>query len=860
MSRTNSMIRTARVAGILMFTGLGLSAFAQQEQRDLTLDDMLSVETLESGVVDPAGKWFFYERTRPYSQNKDYSFRTYAFQKSGHQIWQYNLETSDTPRLLEGLDPLPHSYLLGFSPGGDFLALMQYDFGELSILTYDMSRKLATKLGPAPAFSRTGEHNPVWISESELIYAALPDGTYPPGTSIRTVVGDATSRAWQNAWEGSEPTAFAVETPDESERPALQPGRLVRANAGTGETETLADGLYADLRLSPQRNLLVALAVSERRRPYSGQLVESETTQYSLALFDLESRERTNLAPSLSFAPYSIVWSADGSRVAAYGWEQGGDAREGRFYVVDVNSGAIDHYNHAGLQLTSERERGWKQRPERAVFLGDDLAVFARRIPADKKRAPQFAFQDIFPTGLPRADWYKLSMDSEPKNLSGSLSKVSAVPIHAGEQHLTIMASDGVFRVYVDGAISRLTDPALGSFQYLPPGNMATRGSVIRPEFADHALFHVSHASGSTIVLLDLLKDRDAEVVRYALPTERAEPVAGSVKGRALMYRVQVGLQDVLYATQASDSDNRVEIARINQHLENVRLPAWRKIAYEVSPPNSEGEARSIESCVLLPQGFSEGDPPPPLIVDIYPDARPNCDERDPRITYPDLDSPYLWAARGYAYSKLTAPRDLIRTEDGPIAGLDEIIDAGVDAVVSRKWANSEKLVLHGYSQGGAASLYVASQTNRYKAVVSRFGWANFVSHYFGGGGVYAQAFERYFGAEFTRYDSAIGTDFGIGRTPFEDPEAYSRNSPVLLADHIDIPVMLIHSDMDSFSKSEYDQMYGALLRAGKKALYVWYLGEGHGPSSPANVRDMWSRIATFLSEVDVAPDPSSDY
>ena len=48
----------------------------------------------------------------------------------------------------------------------------------------------------------------------------------------------------------------------------------------------------------------------------------------------------------------------------------------------------------------------------------------------------------------------------------------------------------------------------------------------------------------------------------------------------------------------------------------------------------------------------------PPVLLDIYPGARPNCDPRQPVMSYPDPQSPYLWAARGYAYARLSAPRN----------------------------------------------------------------------------------------------------------------------------------------------------------------------------------------------------------
>jgi dipeptidyl aminopeptidase/acylaminoacyl peptidase len=184
---------------------------------------------------------------------------------------------------------------------------------------------------------------------------------------------------------------------------------------------------------------------------------------------------------------------------------------------------------------------------------------------------------------------------------------------------------------------------------------------------------------------------------------------------------------------------------------------------------------------------------------------------------------------------------------------MDEVVEAGVNALVREGIADPTRLALFGYSQGGVSALYVAAQMKLFKGVIAMNSWADLFSHYFEGNGIYSYAYSDYFDS-FLRYDSEKGTDFAIGRTPFSAPEIYYKNSPVFLAPNIDAPVLLIHSDMDGFSMSQFDKMFGALRRAGKDARYVRYFGEGHGPSSPANIRDMWQRFDAFLTEQDVAP------
>ncbi len=80
---------------------------------------------------------------------------------------------------------------------------------------------------------------------------------------------------------------------------------------------------------------------------------------------------------------------------------------------------------------------------------------------------------------------------------------------------------------------------------------------------------------------------------------------------------------------------------------------------------------------------------------------------------------------------------------------------------------------------------------------------------------------------------------------PWDDPQRYLRNSPLLNVKSIDAPVMLIHGDLDStvpFTQAE--EMFTALYRLNKEAVFVRYWGEGHRlAASPANVRDFYDRV-----------------
>ena len=83
---------------------------------------------------------------------------------------------------------------------------------------------------------------------------------------------------------------------------------------------------------------------------------------------------------------------------------------------------------------------------------------------------------------------------------------------------------------------------------------------------------------------------------------------------------------------------------------------------------------------------------------------------------------------------------------------------------------------------------------------------------------------------------------FGLGVSVWEDPALYWRGSPIAYVPQIEAPILLVGSDLDGGFTNQYDDMFVALNRWRKTVDYVRYWGEAHGPSSPANIRDLTRR------------------
>jgi predicted esterase len=830
-------------------------ALADPPGRRLDLEDLMKLEGIGRALPDPAGRWILFERIRPYESYPDYGFGMYAFGKSGHEIWRLDVRSEAPPEPLPGLDAEAHTYLQGLSPDGAFLVLIECHQGRTGLVIYELATGRLRRPSPVPALSRLGAHEPVWISDHELVYAALPEGAQPPETVIRMATGRARIALWEAAWRGDTVTATEVRNDLTGQAVA---GDLIRLDTRSGKVSHLGNGLHADLSLSPDGRHLAALAKFRDPRRAERDRARLESVHHELRLIDLSTGDIEAPAPGWDVSPGSLAWAAEGQKLALFAVPEGTFWSRGLHHVLNLGQGRLTPYPHTGLDLVSERERGLLQRPERAVLMEAGLAVFARPGADTEQAMSSFTYRDIGAGGLARPDWYLIAPGKPARNLTRGLDGVSPLLLDAGATHLVVQARDGIYRIDASGRQDRLTPDGYEDITSHWPSSMMAGPGILRAGFGSPRLIEARLGDTRVAGLLDVSGGGPRLTHRFGGLEPDAEALALSTAGDALLLRqmTETGPQLVLVPRHGSART----LLSLNRHLETVDWGDWQSLSYRVEDPARPGTRRIVASCILMPPGHDPAHPPP-MIFDLYPGARPSCTSRTPRLAYPDPHSPYLWAARGYAYARIAAPRDMIRTEAGPIAGLPEMTRAARQAILEAGLADPDRLILHGLSQGAVSALHVAARTEGFAAVIAQNGWADLMSHYFGPPGIHADLSPDLLGTNMPRYEAEAGSDFAMGVTPFEDPGRYVTNSPLLMAGDIEIPVLLIHTDMDGFPKSQFDQMYAALARQGNPVRYVWYAGEGHGISSPANIRDLWQRLDQFAGQAGAprSPDASSE-
>jgi dipeptidyl aminopeptidase/acylaminoacyl peptidase len=268
---------------------------------------------------------------------------------------------------------------------------------------------------------------------------------------------------------------------------------------------------------------------------------------------------------------------------------------------------------------------------------------------------------------------------------------------------------------------------------------------------------------------------------------------------------------------------------------------------------------------LMFPPGYKPGRKYP-LIVDVYPDRPGGCAAPEQRARFAmaagtTAYSEHLLAAHGFLVFRPDAGGGISRTPDGPQAVLPAVVDRGVDAVLAAGYADPARIGLIGFSQGGFASLWVATQSPRYKAVVSLNGWSDLADDFFQMSWLQQlESTEMPSDGDAEKYLTPAGSHFSMGGTPWKSPLRYVQNSPLWRSDGVSAPVLLIHSDMDEFPDASYMAFFSSLYIQRKDARLLIYRGEGHSPSSPANIRHMWENIFSWFDKyLEIERDPAGN-
>ncbi|UPV76377.1 S9 family peptidase (plasmid) [Halorussus limi] len=264
-----------------------------------------------------------------------------------------------------------------------------------------------------------------------------------------------------------------------------------------------------------------------------------------------------------------------------------------------------------------------------------------------------------------------------------------------------------------------------------------------------------------------------------------------------------------LDAGRLGDNADPTRLTALNDDLlADRRTPECRRVTVD-----SEGD--EIETLAYLPDDFDPEDPDPrPVVASIHGGP----------ISYDaptfSFDFSY-WTGRGYVVLRTNYRgsssygrefSEQIRGEWGPRETADVL--AGVEELVARDWADSDRLFATGFSYGGITTGYLVAETDRFAAAAAEHGVYDFRSA---------------FGTD----DSHVWweNDFGL---PWENEEGYDAASSILDVGDVETPLLVTAGGEDwRCPPSQSEQLYVSVKKQGVPARLVVYPDEHHNIGDP---------------------------
>jgi dipeptidyl aminopeptidase/acylaminoacyl peptidase len=835
------LLRTSIFIGIAMVISSVTNA-AQGTERPLTVDDILKLSDVGRAAVRPGTDMFVWEQTPPYDTLADYGAGTTGtWQGSDYAVFTVGGKSEKPVKLFE--PPARTTYRLGnFSKDGRFLSMLAMRDGAVRLAAFDFQRHQLKEYPIAPFFPGV-QPDPdwAWIDNHRLAVAAYPPGGAPWHLTFRRGIAARLNTGWQKSWEGKEASVDQYDSYSTDTNKAL-PGRLLLVDIASGDIQQLGSGQFSGLRPSPDGRWLAAVEQSMLPQyTLDHPNVDWRYARSILTVIPLTGQSATReVSPQLDVLPDSMLWSPSSKRLAFFASNYGSELESGNFWILDASRSMPAVVSHAGLSLASQRARGGAGWPERAVWMADSLAVFAHSTPG---KPGTFASEDIKRTGVidPRVKvssivphWFLLSADSPARDLTPEMKEVSPFPIISTASQLVIVGDGRAWRLNESDSPT----PLFPEFSQLL-GGLARRTLFESRADGGGAIFTIE---GSPMLLAHVGVQNESQTLKLLTTPPRTSVLAQSSSGRILA-QIGVGKGAQLAVLRAQTPPEM--LGEINAVLDRVLETHWIDFNYA----NFESAARpQLYGCLLLPPDYQPGHKYP-LVVDVYPGttggcAAPDVQQQFAMGAHPAPYSEHLLAARGFIVFRPDTAGDVSRTEIGPQAAVSAIVGRGVDAVLAAGYGDPARVGIFGVSQGGFLSLWLATQNHRFKAVVSLNGWSDLVSHFFGMNWSQELApSEVPTLGDSSRYLAPAGSEFSMGGTPWQVPQRYIQNSPLWRSDAVTAPVLLIHSDMDEFEDEQYKAFFSSLFIQKKDARLLIYRGEGHMPSSPANIRDMWKNI-----------------
>ena len=239
----------------------------------------------------------------------------------------------------------------------------------------------------------------------------------------------------------------------------------------------------------------------------------------------------------------------------------------------------------------------------------------------------------------------------------------------------------------------------------------------------------------------------------------------------------------------------------------------------------------SLQGALFLPAGYEQGKKYPTIVYyyerlsqTLHSYARPDYS----RTGW----NPTMYTSNGYA---VFIP-DLVYKLNDPGMSAVWCVIPGVKAAIQTGVIDEQHIGIHGHSWGGYQTAFLVTQTDMFRAAAAGAPLTDMISMY-----------------DMVYLECGVGDMAILSRRrrggsqtgPWDNWDAYRRNSPVYHVKDVKTPLLILHNDKDGAVDFEQGiEYYNALRRLKKPVTMITYRGENHGLAKRENMRD-YERIRT---------------